>query len=911
MLKENRYLIKVDTIVRIANPYYEIVAGDYLTNIFDFEVTQNNEKYDLTGLIVEIDFLKPDKTLNRQDMNNGVVITDEVQGYVSCALHPNSMNVQGRARGELKIFQGLQLLTSIQFEFLIRDPLAKDNILESDTNFPVLTKLIASVDSLEKDVVQAEEIRVIGEHNRINSEDDRATNENTRVSNENLRTFNEASRATAEASRAIAEGLRVTKEDARISNEDTRKSNETSRVAAEALRVTQEDARKAAELIRISNEEDRIAAEGLRDGAYNQAELARDGLYSTAETARDSLYNTAEGSRNTQYITAEGNRGTSYTQAESARDGLYATAELGRDNDYADAETARDGLYDAAEANRDSLYNTAEAARDVKMGTLANLTTTEKGSIVGAVNEIDAELVAHKEDYAKDKQPFHFNHAAQQYLNIYKYFEALKDGEIYTTEFYHHSISPFPVGVKKDANADKICEPSTSTVRGRDDYEKIGLFTALDVNAYVDISGDYHVTAIKGDGRFAKDGTMGDVYVMSMEGYQKRYETDTVWGVSYSDTMHPGFEILDEAVKPDGTIRPYLLHAKYVAGRNPHENNNLASISGVYPEFVNMSHNGQITEFGKKGSQYSGKTSHDDYYVQLMMWLKHATTISDTIMKGCQSYYLQYTNLAPEIGVKRVIITNSQAINLLIGSTVSIGDYGTGSITTDRQSAQNYNIANRVKITDIVDLGDGNSVVYVDSPNTFDTTLTTTITTYPWNTGGCDNVLGQDGSPYSNTSGKEPFIINGIEMCVGGYEVLQNLIIHNNSDDNRIDVYANYDCTTYATSPNANYDLVGQLAQTNNTWKYGSKMVIPKNHPSVILVTEADASSTTGTGDGIYTNPPSNGGYRAWRSLGGLVNGALCGFRCLAAGRALSAADWDILGRLSATGRSRRRAGVN
>ncbi len=505
----------------------------------------------------------------------------------------------------------------------------------------------------------------------------------------------------------------------------------------------------------------------------------------------------------------------------------------------------------------------------------------------------------------------YYDNALGEYVNLGNFWNAFKNGKIYTTEFYQYNVSPSSAGAKKDSNVGLICEPSTDTFKGRNDYEKIGLFMSIDVNAYVDTNGDYHVTAIKGDGRFKNDGSMGDVYVMAMPGYQKRYEDEAVWGISYSDTIQPGFEILDEAVKPDGSIRPYLLHAKYAAGRNPNENNNLASVSGVYPEFVNMSHNGQITEFSKKGSQYSGKTSHDDYYVQLMMWLKYATTHSQSIMKGCESYYLQYTNLAPEIGVKRVIITNSQANNLLIGSTVSIGDYGTGSISTDRQSAQNYNIANRVKITDIVDLGDGNSAVYVDSPNTFDTTLTTTITTYPWNSGACDNVLGQDGSPYSNTSGKEPFIINGIEMCVGGYEVLQNLIIHNNSDDNRIDVYVNYDCTTYATSPNANYDLVGQLAQTNNTWKYGSKMVIRKNHPSIILVTEADASSTTGTGDGIYTNPPSDGEYRVWRSLGRLSDGTLCGLRCLYARYSLAAAAWYILGRLSATGQSRRRAGVN
>ena len=344
---------------------------------------------------------------------------------------------------------------------------------------------------------------------------------------------------------------------------------------------------------------------------------------------------------------------------------------------------------------------------------------------------------------------------------------------------------------------------------------------------------------------------MGDVYAMAMPGYQKRYETDTVWGISYSDTMHAGFEILDEAVKPDGTIRPYLLHAKYVAGRNPHENNNLASISGVPAEYVGMSHNGQITEFKKKGVQYSGKTSHDDYYAQLMFWIKYATTNSQSVMTGAiSSYYLQYTNRVAEIGVSRVVITNAQANGLLVGSTVSIGDYGEGTISADRQLEQNYSLANRANITDIVDLGDGNSAVYVDS-NAFNTSLATTITTYPWNSGSCDNVLGQDGSPYNPMYNKEPFIINGIEMMTGGYEILQNLIIHNNNTDNRVDVYANYDCHTYATSPTSNYGLVGQIVSTNNTWQYLSEIEIKDSHPSIILPAETGASSTTGFADEI------------------------------------------------------------
>ena len=256
-----------------------------------------------------------------------------------------------------------------------------------------------------------------------------------------------------------------------------------------------------------------------------------------------------------------------------------------------------------------------------------------------------------------------------------------------------------------------------------------------------------------------------------------------------------------------------------------------------------------------------------------MLWLKYANTSSDTVMRGCQSYYLQYTNLIAESGVKRVIITNVQANNLLIGSCVSVGDYGVGEIKNDRGSAQNYNLANRVNITDIADLGDGNSVVYVDS-DTFDTTLTTTITTYPWASGACDNVLGQDGSPTAPTSGKEPFIINGIEMCIGGYEVLQNLIIYNNNtdlDNYRIQVFACYDCTKYATAQNADYDLVGyELAQTNNTWGYISAIKIDPLHPSIMVVTEVVASSTTGFGDGAYTNSPTTG-TRVWRSLGYLT----------------------------------------
>ena len=451
----------------------------------------------------------------------------------------------------------------------------------------------------------------------------------------------------------------------------------------------------------------------------------------------------------------------------------------------------------------------------------------KKAKVANLPDDTVSELADIATQVQYNKNLPHYNHVQQEYVNLDKYYDSLRNGKVYTTEFNQYTTSPSPIGTKKDSNVGLTCIPSTNIVKGQNDYESIGLFSSIDVNAYVDANDNYHVTAMKGDNIFKADGTKGDVYVMSMVGYLKWYSSDTVWGISYSDTLRAGFDVIDEAVKPDGTIRPFLLHAKYIAGINPIDSK-LASISSVYPEYLTIDHNSQITKFKAKGAQYSGKTSHDDFYAQMMFWLKYTTTNQDSIMKGCVSYYYQYKATIAETNVSRIVITNAQASALVVGSCVSVGDYGVGTINADRTVAQNYNIANRVKILSIEPLVDGiNTAINLDVLIPFTTTLTSTITTYPWRSGGCDNVLGQDGSPMNNTSGKEPFIINGIEIMVGGYEVLQNLIIYNNNTDvenYKIQVYACYDCHNYATSPNVNYDLVAkELAETNSAWSYITK----------------------------------------------------------------------------------------
>ena len=121
-------------------------------------------------------------------------------------------------------------------------------------------------------------------------------------------------------------------------------------------------------------------------------------------------------------------------------------------------------------------------------------------------------------------------------------------------------------------------------------------------------------------------------------------------------------------------------------------------------------------------------------------------------------------------------MAKAQAAGYVVGSYVSVGDVGTQT-NKDRYNAWMHNKAYSAQITKIEAVDDNNSAVYVDTAEVFDTTLTTWITTMPWHSGATDAVLGSDGSPNSNTSGKDPYKIQGIETCVGAYEALANVVM--------------------------------------------------------------------------------------------------------------------------------------
>ena len=491
------------------------------------------------------------------------------------------------------------------------------------------------------------------------------------------------------------------------------------------------------------------------------------------------------------------------------------------------------------------------------------------------------------------------------------YFAVRRTGKVYTTKIYKYETSTSSTGVKMNANEGMVCVPSTNTTSGQDDYQDVGLFQHFTCNWSVDDDGFNHVDALEGQTGFTKYGKV-QVGEVTMSGWFGVEDTETAILYHYSDkeselTPHP----MKESINPDGTISPFMIHAKYVAGDidgTPYSSKGLAPASGCQATQARnpVSYTGLITYMHKLGGHYCGTTSWDLFYRQLMMIIKYATTHSQSIMTGCTSYSNQDQNLVEETGVMRVVLTKAQAAGYVIGSYVSIGDIGTNT-DKDRYYSYMHNKAFSVKVTKIKDVDDSNAAVYVDAPEAFDTTLTTWITTMPWHSGATDEVAGSDGSPNSNTNGKDPYKIQGIETCIGAYEALGNVVmdIVTGADGNPArDVYVCEDASTLSSNiatVRANYKkAIAQVTYTAASWKYITEETTDPDL-GIMIPTKVGGGSTTGFADGLYTDAGTSG-QREWLAIGSLYSGAYAGFWILVASNGWSNTDWTIVSGVSPNG---------
>lgn len=537
------------------------------------------------------------------------------------------------------------------------------------------------------------------------------------------------------------------------------------------------------------------------------------------------------------------------------------------------------------------LNNAQQASKDLKQNTAASVTKIE------TAGQTQIDLIKQNGGGVENA--------------LSNYFALRRNGKVFTTKIYKWETSTSPVGVKMNANENMVAEPSVGRTEGRDDYAQYGLFHHFTCNFSVDENGFNHVDALEGQIGFTKYGKVqvGEVTMSAWFGIEDTTEA-VLYHYSDSQTELTPYP-MKESINPDGTISPFMIHAKYAAGDIdgvPYSSKGLAPANGCQATQARnpVSYTGMITYMHKLGGHYCGTTSWDLFYRQLMMIIKYATTHSQSIMAGCTSYSNQNQNLVEETGVMRVVLTKAQAAGYVIGSYVSIGDVGSNT-NRDRYFSYIHNKAYSVKVTKIEDVDDSNAAVYVDAPEAFDTTLTTWITTMPWHSGATDEVAGSDGSPNSNTNGKDPYKIQGIETCIGAYEVLGNVVmdIVTGADGNPArDVYVCEDASTLSSNiatVRANYKkAIAQVAYTAASWKYITEETTDPNL-GIMIPTKVGGGSTTGFADGLYTDTGTSG-QREWLALGNLSNGATAGLWILLANNGWSGTYWYFVSGVSPNG---------
>lgn len=609
-------------------------------------------------------------------------------------------------------------------------------------------------------------------------------------------------------------------------------------------------------------------------------------------------------------------------------------------------------------ANYKSIFPNGQAVDDAltkgnqaftNIGTLSSLTTTAKNNIVSAINELNtlkapqSELVTVRGDVSKltetvarieedivkemlDGTPATYYKAMRNWFYehgvgvvtpqgltelVNQWYALTRDNWDGRTVFSQPEISTSSEGTKSGDNANLVCIPSTDTEANRDDYAGLPLFAVSTVNWILDENGNPLITAIKGiHDTYEQYNPEKYVGVMQMTGYTYTEESDTTYTIGYTankNAAHAGLKPLPEAVAVDGTVREFVLHAKYMSKT---VNGKMTSCSGLIPT-VWQSHNTTITLSNANGAMYSGSTVIDWSFLVLMTMIKYGSMTQDNRIQGCLNYNVQAYAQVSESDTQRVILPASAQNQFEVGSSVIIGAYNGSS--TDRNTAANYSISTNAGciVTDIETIEIGGTqytALYVDlAPfntvaNGTATSGTTIVSTWHWKSGTNDNVLGNDGSIRNPANGKFPAMIQGIEYSVGAYEVCGDVIL--NVANGVYTPYLAKQKKYQATSVTSNMvaSSLTSAQPSSDSWNY----IVKLSYDGEIFfgTNTTGGSSSTYTKDGFYKLGTSTAtSTREWLCFGTLYHGVgNGGLSYLYGNLALSTANWGIAARLSCNG---------
>ena len=481
----------------------------------------------------------------------------------------------------------------------------------------------------------------------------------------------------------------------------------------------------------------------------------------------------------------------------------------------------------------------------------------------------------------------------------------LRTGKLYGTKVWKSSVNNSQTLEKTYDNVGLGCVPSTDTTVGQDDYADIPMFQWVRCTYKRYDDGFAYPTAIEGDDNYSEEGDV-DCGSLMRTFYYKEIDNDDYTEVIISDSPNHalGLKPWEQAVRADGTVMPYFINSRYhsIVGTDGKLYSNRGRISR------NQCHNNMITNYQKKGAGYWGAGTDRYTFAQIMMFIKYGTKSIQKVMAGVTNHYVQIkASIQSEEANTYFPVTNSQANSILVGTRFSVG-YGTfnssGKINIDRGNGTIHAYADDVVVTAKVPMDDGvNTAIYLDCTafNTMPITDSNGYTSdiyltsmHAWS-GDTDSVIGHhDGSPVSNTDGRHPCRIQGIEFMLGGYTVASDTVMFFKSDYSK-DVYVAPCGVAHSSSDStiqSTYTLVGNIPANNGSdfWIGDVNHVNGVWYPSTVV-----SSDQYGMGDRCYAGGQSTSGSREYLQGGCLWNGSAAGLSYLYCRIRLGHANWYYL----------------
>lgn len=497
-----------------------------------------------------------------------------------------------------------------------------------------------------------------------------------------------------------------------------------------------------------------------------------------------------------------------------------------------------------------------------------------------------------------------WDEAKHRYTNetMAAYAHSHRDGKIYGVKVPKSMITD----CIKIGAAEGIAAPTPGTIG----TPCVDPFTAMgkgphwheDVCGGADPDGAPFVDGIEGDGRFSltDNGHGNNVYVLKnviWNKFEVDVDPDYIWWF-YSDTRKAGYEPNPQAWLPDGTLRPYMLTPKYGASKDA--SGNLRSVSGAPLYVRKLSHDSGIDEAKTATTGYSLKSVYDDWYIKFSYITRYGTKNFQKLFTGCSDYNVQVAPVLAETSVKRVVVSAADGAKFLDGSCVSLGTHDTGnsgaSVGADRNTAKNYDVFDMKRIVSHETLANGNVALNIECDDTFDTGTSYLLSTMPWWTGATDAVEG-DGSPSSNTSGKEPCKVGGVELMYGAYELVHGAM--------QKSVGSGWYFVINPDSRNEKKNAIatGAIETGIRMCDDGVWPITIANANGLLVGQGSGGNSNSGLCDCVWNSNPTEQGLREHLTSGVLWSGSAAGPWFVVGWSWSGWAGWYVCSRLSATGR--------